>query len=337
MKTSINTLTALGQKMAALASDPSIDSDFEALLNKVQLSNGWFTREQITTALLAWSKALHREKLMQWLAPYASTDQPKIVGLILAGNIPFVGLHDLLCIWVSGHQAKVKCATKDPYLLPWLVSLLETLSPADQGRIQFVDRLETYDAVIATGSNNSARYFEHYFAAVPHLIRRNRNAVAVLDGTETAEQYTALGDDILRYYGLGCRNVSKVFLPYDFDLDLIFGGLYPYQSVMKNQKYANNYDYNKAVFLMSEFDFLENGFFMLRECSDWAAPIACLHYEYYDSLERLSTLLLQNQEQIQCTISHLDVPTAIALGQAQEPELWQYADGVDTLAFLQQL
>ena len=323
--------------MATLAANPASDPDFKTLLNQVHLSNGWFTTQQVQTALQSWAQALQADKLTKWLTPYSTSVTPRTIGLILAGNIPFVGLHDLLCIWVSGHHAQVKCASKDPYLLPWLVGVLESHSPENKGRIQFVDRLQDYDAVIATGSNNSARYFEHYFTSVPHLIRKNRNAVAVLDGTESAEQYTALGDDILRYYGLGCRNVAKVCVPKGFDLDLIFGGLYPYQSVMENQKYANNYDYNKAVFLMSEFPFLENGFFMLRESNDWAAPIACLHYTYYDDLPTISQQLQQNEEQIQCVISSLEIPNAIPLGKAQEPDLWDYADGVDTLTFLQQL
>lgn len=325
--------------MVTAANDSSSAPEVEALFQKAYQTNGWFRPENIRLALNQWSQALTPDKLQQWLQDYTLPSmQPKNIGLILAGNIPFVGLHDLLCIWASGHSAIVKCASKDPYLLPWLVKELENICPEKKGCIQFTkDALSNYEAIIATGSNNSARYFETYFSKVPHLIRKNRNGVAVVDGTETKEQLEGLGADILTYYGLGCRNVSKVYLPKGYDLDLIFGGLYPYRDIIENQKYANNYDYNKAVFLMSEFDFLENGFFMIRESSEWAAPIACLHYETYDNLDTLQTELALQKEHIQCIVSECDIPNAFPLGKAQHPQLWDYADGVDTLAFLSEL
>ena len=325
--------------MAAAASDPSTAPEVAALFQKAYQANGWFRPENIRLALKQWSQALTPDKLQQWLQDYTlPITQPKNIGLILAGNIPFVGLHDLLCIWASGHSAVVKCASKDPYLLPWLVNELERICPEKKGCIQFTkDALTDYEAIIATGSNNSARYFENYFSKVPHLIRKNRNGIAILDGSETKEQLEGLGADILTYYGLGCRNVSKVYLPKGYDLDLIFGGLYPYRDIIENQKYANNYDYNKAVFLMSEFDFLENGFFMIRESNEWAAPIACLHYETYDSLDALQTELATQKDHIQCIVSECGIPNAFPLGKAQHPQLWDYADGVDTLAFLTDL
>ena len=336
MNSIISTFVTLGKQLGVYAREEDSTSDFNALLTKVYHSNGWFEPLQVKKALLSWSNSLQKENIQHWLQKdYFTRTQSQTIGLIVAGNIPFVGLHDLLCIWASPHKGLVKCASKDPYLLPWVVSLLEDLDPENKGKITFIQGpLKGFDAVIATGSNNSARYFESYFNVVPNLIRKNRNAVAVLDGSESTAQLEALGDDILRYYGLGCRNVSKVYLPKDYDLDQLFGGLYPKRDSIENSKYANNYDYNKAVYLMSDFEFLENGFFLLRESSEWAAPIACLNYQYYSSLEDVKKEIADHTENIQCVVSELDLPHSFPLGKAQEPQLWDYADGQNTLEFL---
>ena len=336
MNNTTSTFVALGEQLGAYSHQEDSATEFDALLKKVYQSNGWFEPLQVKKALSSWSHALDKESIQNWLQKdYFSATQAQTIGLIVAGNIPLVGLHDLLCIWASPHKGLIKCASKDPYLLPWIVSLLEELDPANKGKITFIQGLLTgFDAVIATGSNNSARYFESYFSTVPNLIRKNRNAVAVLDGSESPSQLEALGDDILRYYGLGCRNVSKVYLPKGYDLDSIFGGLYPKREVIQSSKYANNYDYNKAVYLMSDFDFLENGFFLLRESSEWAAPIACLHYQYYYSPEEVKKELATNTENIQCVVSEMDLQNSFPLGKAQEPQLWDYADGQNTLEFL---
>ena len=339
MNTNVSTFVALGKKLSEYVDSEGKNPEFESFLNKVNQSNGWFDPQQVKSAIRSWSLALSRSNVERWLQNVSFTiTSPKTIGLIVAGNIPLVGMHDLLCLWASPHHARIKCAAKDPLLLPWIVSELERISPSDQGRIQFVEgALKDYEAVIATGSNNSARYFESYFSKVPHLIRKNRNGIAILDGTETKEQLEALGDDILRYYGLGCRSVSKIYLPEGYNLDLVFGGLYPHRSVMEAQKYANNYDYNKAVYLMSEYKFLENGFFLLRESTDWAAPIACLNYTFYKHLDDVKEAIATHSNSIQCIVSHCDVATAFSFGLAQEPQLWDYADGVNTLSFLSQL
>ena len=211
-------------------------------------------------------------------------------------------------------------------------------NPLFQSLTSFTDgKLEGFDAVIATGSNNAARYFDYYFSKYPHIIRKNRNGVAVLDGSETQEDMKNLGRDILQYYGLGCRNVSKLYLSKGFDLDLIFKGLYPYANIIEMNKYANNYDYNKAVYIISQFDFKENGFFILRENQAISSPIGTGNYEFYEGLEQLKKHLLDQQENIQCIVSNADIEGAIPFGQAQNPNLWDYADGVDTLEFLNRL
>jgi hypothetical protein len=335
----LSTFVQLGEKLVHHTDPNTSGAAFDALLTKVHHSNGWFDPEQVRKAVSSWSQALSEANIRQWLAntSFANTT-PRTIGLIVAGNIPLVGMHDLLCLWASPHKTLIKCARKDPYLLPWIVEELESISPNDKGRIAFTQGpLKNYEAVIATGSNNSARYFESYFQAVPHLIRKNRNAIAVLDGSESKTQLEALGEDILRYYGLGCRNVSKVYLPKGYDLDLLFGALYPYREVINGQKYANNYDYNKAVYLMSDFDFLENGFFLVRESDEWAAPIACLHYSFYEDLKSVQKEIIKNEDKIQCVVSELPLEKAFPLGQAQEPQLWDYADGVNTLSFLSNL
>ena len=238
-------------KLGDLFSNFNKNKSISTLQNKSEINNGWFTKWNVETALLAWGNSLNKEDVNLWLEGYTTIKNTKKVGLISAGNIPFVGLHDILSVWFSGHKAIVKLSSKDLYFLPHIVSFLESECPETTGQIVFSEKLEKFDAVIATGSDNSARYFDYYFKGIPNIIRKNRNGVAILDGGETQDQIESLGYDILAHYGLGCRNVSKLFIPKGYDLNLIFGGLYNYSNVMESFKYVNNYDYNKAVFLIS--------------------------------------------------------------------------------------
>jgi len=331
-------LVKLGNHLLHFDADQDSYAELNNHVTKAMAANGWFTIINIQKAFFDWGSALQESKLTSWLSPYTfpANKVPQKIALILAGNIPLVGFHDLVCVWLSGHNALIKCASKDEYLLPYLTEFLEK----ETGENCFSYTKEpftNFDAVIATGSNNSGRYFEHYFSSYPHIIRKNRNGVAVLDGSESIDDLKGLGNDILQYFGLGCRNVSKLYLPQGYDLDLIFGGLFPHADIIQHAKYANNYDYNKAVFLMSEFDFLENGFITLKEAREFSAPIACVHYEYYQDIEKLKKELISKENQIQCLISTLSIRDAIPFGKAQEPALNNYADGVDTLFFLNQL
>ena len=315
--------------------NPLYDSFFKAI-DLAGHQNSWFKKESCLQAFHSWGEALRSKKIEKWISQYNLRENYtfKTIALITAGNIPLVGLHDLITIWISGNKALVKCSTKDNVLIPFIVStdpLFQSLTSIMGGQ------LEGFDAVIATGSNNAARYFDYYFSKYPHIIRKNKNGIAVLDGNETQKELEGLGKDILQYYGLGCRNVSKLYLPKGFDLNLIFGGLYPYANVIEMNKYANNYDYNKAIYLMSDFDFLENGFFMLRKDKAISSPIATCHYEFYDTLDILKNHLKEQKENIQCMVSKTDIEGSIAFGQAQYPQLWDYADGVDTLKFIQSL
>lgn len=315
------------------------DLFFDGFKHQIKIAkehNGWFTQDNVLYAIEGWANALTQSNLEQWVASYDfNVSEPKTVAIIMAGNIPLVGFHDFLSVLISGHHVMVKQSSNDKHLLPLLAKYLEYVEPSFKGRIQFTeDKLEGFDAVIATGSNNTARYFEHYFKNKPAIIRKNRNSVAIIDGSESEDQMKALADDIFRYYGLGCRNVSKLFIPKDYNFDAFFNGVYEWHPIINEQKYANNYDYNKAVYLMSEFDMLENGFLMIKEDQSYASPIATVFYEYYDDKASLKTKIQEEQDNIQCIVADGFIDNEIRFGQTQNPQLWDYADGVDTIAFL---
>ncbi|MCF7569351.1 acyl-CoA reductase [Sabulilitoribacter arenilitoris] len=309
---------------------------FKHQLKLAEEHNGWFTQENIKFALNGWSNSLTLENLTKWLQPYnLKVSSPKKVVIIMAGNIPLVGFHDFLSVLISGHQVLVKQSSNDKHLLPFLAKYIEYVENDFKGKIKFTEeKIKDFDAVIATGSNNTARYFEHYFKGKPAIIRNNRNSIAVLNGKESTKDLKNLSEDIFRYYGLGCRNVSKLFVPKDYKFDAFFEAIYHWHPIIEKAKYANNYDYNKAVYLMSEFDMLENGFFMIKEDKSYASPIASLFYEYYNNVKELKQKIEDDKNQIQCIVSHGFINHEIAFGKTQNPQLWDYADDVDTIAFL---
>ena len=307
----------------------------DASVCRAHLTNGWFTEENVRHAFSAWSMALRPEAVEAWLSAYpelrSARREVRCVGLILAGNIPLVGLHDVLCVWLSGHVARVKCSSQDPALIPALIHVLERFLPGTADRIVFLsEKLGGVDAVIATGSNNTARYFEHYFGHLPRIVRKSRVSVAVLDGTETQEELAALGEDIFRYFGLGCRNVAKLYVPQDFVLDRFFEAIYPWSPIVDHNKYGNNYDYTRALWLLDGVKFLENGFALVREEAALASPVSAVHYERYTDINTVKLALENAGEGIQCIVGHGNIP----FGKAQHPALADYADGVDTLRFL---
>ena len=309
---------------------------FIALIELSQSHNGWFTPEQVYFSIQSWAKALTEENLTKWLYKYNFENvKPKTVGLIMAGNIPLVGFHDFVSVIISGHKALVKTSSNDQHLIQFLAKYLIAACPDLANYIEFTDgKLENFDAVIATGSNNTARYFEYYFKDKPSIIRKNRNSVAVLNGTESHDDLVNLGEDIFRYFGLGCRNVSKLFVPKGYNFDAFFKAMYEHKDVIYYEKYSNNYDYNKAVFLMSNFKLLDNEFLTLKEDPSYASPISSVFYEYYDDLHQIQSRLENDTDQIQCVVSKSLIPNSIAFGQTQLPQLWDYADNVDTIAFL---
>ena len=347
LETKKSVFVELGKFLSQFSEDNTIkkadvlnnDLFFDAFIDLIKLSqshNGWYTPEQVYFSIQSWAKALSEENLDQWLSAYTiNTRESKNIALILAGNIPLVGFHDFLSVLISGHNVLVKTSSNDQHLLPFLAKYIIATEPRFADKINFVEgKLENFDAVIATGSNNTARYFEYYFKDKPSIIRKSRNSVAVLSGKETAAQLAALGEDIFRYFGLGCRNVSKLFVPKGYTFDAFFEAIFEYQDVIHYEKYANNYDYNKAVFLMSNFKLLDNGFLTLKEDKSPASPISSVFYEFYVDINLLQKRLEKEADQIQCIVSANLMENSIDFGQTQHPELWNYADNVDTISFL---
>jgi hypothetical protein len=309
---------------------------FEMQINRAKEFNGWFNQENVLFSLNSWSKALTEKNINTWLNTYQLEERrEKKVAIIMAGNIPLVGFHDFLCVLMSGHKVLVKLSSSDKYFIPLIAKYLEYIEPEFKGSIEFTEgKLENYDAVIATGSDNTSRYFDYYFGKHPHIIRKNRNTVAVLSGDESEETLEKMTNDVFRYFGLGCRSISKVFLPKGFDLDRIFKASFIHKDIVNYDRYANNYEYNKAVYLMSLFDIRENGFLMLKEDQSYSSPISSLFYEYYDDIQDLKNRLLTDSDKIQCITSDIKGLNSVSLGETQNPQLWDYADNVDTLKFL---
>jgi len=313
---------------------------FDEKIKFAEIKNNWFTKENVLFSFKNWSGLLSEKQLNNWLKNYTLSEKntPKTIALILAGNIPLVGFHDFIVTIITGNKALVKLSSNDAVLLPLVGSKLIEIEPLLKDNFEFIEgKLENFDAVIATGSNNTARYFEHYFSKKPNIIRKNRNSAAIITGKETPEQLKGLGEDVFRYYGLGCRSVSKLFVPKDYNFDAFFTAIYDYNPIINQFKYANNYDYNKAVYLMSEFKLLENGFLILKEDASYSSPIASLFYEHYNSLEELKEKLKGDKEKLQCIVANGVSPDEINFGETQNPSLTDYADNVDTVAFLASL
>ncbi len=311
-------------------------SIFENEIEVAKHHNGWFTKENCLHAFQQWGAVLTESNLNDWLDAYdVSMNTEKTVALIMAGNIPLVGFHDLLSVLITGNKALIKLSSNDQRLIPLLVDYLKEIEPSLKDSVVFTkEKLSHYDAVIATGSNNTARYFEYYFGKKPNIIRKNRNSIAVLTGEETKEDLLGLGEDIFRYFGLGCRSVSKIFVPKGYDFDTFFKTIFTFQDLINHHKYANNYDYNKAVYLMSEFKILDNGFLILKEDESYSSPIASLFYEYYEDKDILESHLNTEKEKIQCIVSKSSIENGVLFGETQKPSLSDYADGVDTVEFL---
>jgi hypothetical protein len=278
--------------------------------------------------------------LNSWLNEYNFPDlgTQKRVGIVAAGNLPLVAWHDIMCVWLSGHIALVKLSSKDRLLIPFFVKFLAQFDAEIPNAVQFVERLEQVDAAICTGSNNTSRYFEYYFRNVPNIIRSNRTSVAVLTGEESDEELQLLGEDIFRYFGLGCRNITKLYMPMDFDINRVFGAIYPYHEIVNHHKYANNYDYHRAILLMNLDEVLDNGFIVFKEDVGIHSPVGTLFYDRYHDILKLRNDLKLREDELQCVVTRSSLwPDAVAFGQTQCPTLSDYADGVDTMTFLSKI
>ncbi len=313
------------------------EDEYNALKNSIsqaKIHNQWFTKESVLEAFSGFTTWLDDKSLNDWVKAYHFSDTPKTVALILAGNIPMVGFHDLISVFLSGHKAVAKLSSNDKILIPAIVDVMVKLNPDVVNWIELTEeRLPNFDAVIATGSDNSALYFQSYFGKYPHIIRKNRTSVAVLTGDETEEELKILGKDIFTYYGLGCRNVSKLLVPKDYKFDKFFESIFDFGDIIYHNKYANNYDYNKAVYLMNLVEILDNNFLILKEDDSLHSPLGVLFYQNYNSEDELVNYLNSNKDNIQAIVGKNYIP----FGQAQCPALNDYADGVDTMAFLEKL
>ena len=332
----IQALTRLGHYIAA-------QGDYlQAVMKRTEFNNKWFTIDNQKQALTAIAtEFLEENKLRKWIESYdlPEVEKSKSVGLVMAGNIPLVGFHDMLCVFAAGHKSLIKLSDKDRFLLPHLLDKLKEFDAQAADYFEIVERIQSPDAVIATGSNNSARYFEAYFGKYPHIIRKNRNGVAVLTGEETETDLRALGEDIFRYYGLGCRNVSKIYVPEGYDFNLLMETLHEFNYLVNNSKYKNNFDYNIALFQLNAKPIMNNGSIILTEDKTLTSRIAMLHWEYYADLATLEKELLDRKEEIQLVTGNVNFEEIKTkkLGEAQSPRLNDYADGIDTMAWLKGL
>lgn len=315
------------------------DQTMNHLVNTEHIYNPWFTPENVLQAVKAIGAMLNEDDLTDWLSRYnIDFNQPaKKVGLILAGNIPLVGFHDVLCVLVTGNFALIKASSQDARLIKHILYLLSDIEPAIASQYTFVERLGNFDAVIATGSNNTSRYFDYYFGKVPNIIRKNRNSIAILSGNETEEELYNLGHDIFDYFGLGCRNVSKLLVPKGYQFDFFFRSIEQFEPIINHNKYNNNYGYNKSIYLVGGEQHLDNGFLLLKENPSLSSPLAVLFYEYYEDWASIQSVLRSQKYNIQCVVSSTQLQVdnqVVSFGQTQQPALWDYADNVDTMAFL---
>ncbi|MEO8146211.1 MAG: acyl-CoA reductase [Bacteroidia bacterium] len=318
---------------------------FESAVIKANYENQWFTKANVIRAFEGIAILLQEKELNDFVESYSNQSSeninPKRVGVIMAGNIPMVGFHDLMCVLLSGNKLVAKLANDDKVLMNYLIEQLIEIDPALKSEIQITDRLADFDAVIATGNNNSARYFEYYFGKYPHIIRKNRNAIAILDGTETTEELRLLGEDLFTYFGLGCRNVSKLYVPLNYNFNLFFESIQSFApELLDHNKYLNNFDYHNALFLLEKIPFLTNNFIIIRESEVMATPVSVLNYEYYNDVSELTKKLIPKSEKIQCIVSNKKINLensnlrSFYFGEAQKPEISDFADGVDTMGFL---
>lgn len=353
----IDAFARLGEALKAGLQDTDIrtlspDTPGEALFRSREILdlvreagavNPWFTPYAIYHALRDTGRMLERDQLLEWTGRYDAQlmDTPSVrtIGTILAGNIPLVGFHDFLSILIGGHRFSGKTSGKDDRLLPFVADKLVSIQPAFSRRISFVEeKLGPVDAIIATGSNNTSRYFAYYFGKYPHIFRKNRNGVAVLSGNETGEELSSLADDIFLYYGLGCRNVAKMYVPEGYDFSGFFQAMERFAAYRDHHKYANNYLFRQTVFLMNRVEHLDNAFLLVRRDAGFSSPVSVLHYDTYSDLAAVDRQLAVYRDQIQCVVTSAPVAVpGVPFGQSQHPLLWEYADHVDTLNFLSNL
>lgn len=326
----IDLLVRLGEYMT------SDDPAWQQARQKAFQQNNWFIPEFVDKAVNNIARNfLQRDVLQDFASQYNLTDgpvQPKKVGVVLAGNIPLVGFHDVLCVFLTGHYAMIKPSSKDEALIKHLVEKMKAWRPEADRYFTLSPMLKGCDAYIATGSNNTSRYFEYYFRNYPTIIRRNRTSVAVLTGRETTEELGELAEDVYQYFGLGCRNVTKLFVPRDYNFEPLLEAFSKYNYLINHHKYKNNYDYNLAAHIINNKYYMTNGSIILVENDSPFSPISQLHYEFYEDEQAVRQGLTDN-DTVQCIVGR----QYTSFGQAQCPQIDTFADDVDTVAFLKSL
>ena len=328
----INAFATLGERIDQI--DPA---ELQEIIENVKNQNPWFTEENTKLSLRGISKFLKKVNLEKWTSSYDLNPKDiKKIGVTMAGNIPIAGFHDFLSILIAGHRLMAKLSSQDSILIKWIAENLVSIEPEFSSYIAFQDRLNHVDAMIGTGSDNTARYFEYYFRKVPHIIRKNRSSCGVILGEETAEELKTLGQDVFTYFGLGCRNVSKLYVPEGYSLKGLLDSWTSYQNIIHHHKYCNNYDYQKSILLVNGVPFLDTGYVLLTENGALVSPISTVFYETYANQNDLSQKLDKHREKIQCLVSaNAWYKSSVPFGKAQLPDLWDYADHVDTLKFLE--
>lgn len=336
LKERIESFSRIGEMLRLALHDENRDYGqiIADLITTEHLNNEWFTPDNVRMSLNAIANELTEKNLSEWCSAYPELTEkivPYNIGVVMAGNIPLVGFHDFLCVLISGNRIIIKASSKDKRLIALIADMLYNINPEFRDLIRISsDTLSGFDAVIATGSDNSSRYFEYYFGKYPHIIRKNRNSIGVLNGNETADELKELGKDVFSYFGLGCRNVSKIYIPQGYDINFLTKNWEQYSGIVKHEKYANNYDFNKAVYIVKKEKFHDTGFILCTEESRIASPVSVLYYEYYTTEDYLLNELKSINEKTQCIVGK----NYVTFGQAQFPKLWDYADGTDTLDFL---
>lgn len=339
LKDRINAFAELGNRIANWVSleKKKKSSPISPILQQAFNKNGWFDAPQVLLAMESIQFWLNSKSLNSWVSSYDFNEiekSPKVVGVIMAGNIPLVGFHDYLSVLISGHKLLAKLSTKDEVLISFLHHELINIEPRFKDLVDFsTERFNDVEAVIATGSDNSSKYFEYYFSKKPHIIRKNRTSIAVLTGKETKEQLNELGNDIFRYYGLGCRSITKLYLPKGFEIDWFYTGIIEHAGVINNHKYQNNYDYHKSLFLLNGLKIWDNNFLLLKEDNSLTSPVGTLFYEEYEDIKDLEERLSSVSSKIQCRVGI----GGFDLGNSQKPELTDYSDDIDVLQFLKNL
>jgi hypothetical protein len=331
----INALSSLGEHLRLLQ-----PIEIDDICQKVSSQNNWFSFENTKEAINGISYLLVQLSSFNLEKKYykISKDFTSItIGIIGAGNIPGVCMHDVFSVLLSGHNVKIKLSSDDAVLPKLIAEKLFKIAPELKNKISFSDNLKNINALIATGSNNSARYFDYYFSQIPRIIRKNRTSIAILKGTENKEELKKLGHDIFSYFGKGCRNVSKLLVPQNYDFSVLFESLFQYGEVINNSKYANNYEYYRAIYLMNGDSFLDNNFLLLKKSKELFSPIGVLYFDEYESMDEVLDFINLNKENLQCVVSDSLSNSGVKFGQTQRPTFLDFADGIDTLDFLQNI